>query len=347
MMTQSQSPSGYFPASDPLGRWLAVLQERETHSQADRLSAIQQLKTLSKGPSAQLRVITALAEALQKDDSADVVQALLDWVLQLKLLVAVMPLVHLALADVAAVFQPDSDGEATTTETSFKQSDKGIRIRCKAIKALGMIGDERALTPLMELLNERHLNYRIRLEAAEALGRLGDRKAVAPLIDLVSDERESSLYVKESAVKALGMLGDIRALDPLLHLFESKKGLKEKFRFLAEQTLLAIGRLGAKQGGEQVDHALLNALIDPSSTIRIAAAESIGELGEPHYLPALTQRLFDESQEVAQSALASIYKIGDTPALRDLLEHENLPHYLREEILDFLLETEPDDLPPE
>jgi HEAT repeat protein len=47
--------------------------------------------------------------------------------------------------------------------------------------ALGSIGQERALQPLLEALHHRAV--RVRIQAAEALGALGDMRAVGPLID--------------------------------------------------------------------------------------------------------------------------------------------------------------------
>jgi HEAT repeat protein len=105
---------------------------------------------------------------------------------------------------------------------------------------------------------------------------------------------------------------------------------------------MAVGRLAGKDN-DKANEALLRALQDVQPEVRLAAAESAGELANEAYMPALHLRLWDESTQVAQCALAAIYKIGHTRALRELLTLENLPSYLREEILDFLLEAEPDE----
>jgi len=54
-------------------------------------------------------------------------------------------------------------------------------------------------------------------------------------------------------------------------------------------------------------------------------------------LPILHQRLFDENMEVAHAALTGVYRVGGMSALKGLLEIEELPRFLREEILDFLV----------
>ena len=53
----------------------------------------------------------------------------------------------------------------------------------------------------------------VRKEAALALGIIGDERAVEPLIDALHDD---DLEVREWAAWALGMVGDERAVEPLI-----------------------------------------------------------------------------------------------------------------------------------
>jgi HEAT repeat protein len=235
-----------------------------------------------------------------------------------------------------------------------------VKLRCQAIRLLGIMEAEEATVPLMTLLHDKSTNYRVRLEVAEALGRLQNTKAVNPLIALLKDDKESSLYVKESAVKALGMLGDIRALEPLLDLFEAQQGFRKKTTFLFEQIVTAIGRLGQQNHPQNAARkkaltSLLKALQDTAPSIRLAAVEALSEVGEPTDLPCLTPLLFDENMDVAHATLVAIYKLGDIDALQAILDQEeNLPHYLSSEIQEFLLleadnnedESASDDTPP-
>ena len=75
------------------------------------------------------------------------------------------------------------------------------------------------------------------------MGRIGDKYAVKPLIDVVEDEDEKSVYLKESATFALGLLGDTSAIDPLVSILESKQGFIDKFTFLKERIVEALGKL--------------------------------------------------------------------------------------------------------
>ena len=59
-------------------------------------------------------------------------------------------------------------------------------IQESAVRALGDLGDERAVEPLIGLLS--HEDSDIQYYAVQALGDLGDERAVEPLIGLLSHE---------------------------------------------------------------------------------------------------------------------------------------------------------------
>jgi len=218
--------------------------------------------------------------------------------------------------------------------SDFANSDESMRLRCAAAQALGKIRDERAIIPLMSLLNDRDMNYRLRLAAAEALGKIGHDHAVNPLIDILNDEREKSIYLKESAVKALGMLGDIRAIEPLIDVLESKRGIRDKFNFLKEQVIEAIARIGSPN--RKATDSLLYALKDSAPSIRLAAVEALAEIGEDDCIPMLAQMVKDTEDDVAIAAIAAIYHLGGETAIRDLLKQENLPQFLRDELESYI-----------
>ena len=96
------------------------------------------------------------------------------------------------------------------------------------IKALGMIGDKRAIKPLIEkIIRDRYTRY----EAAEALGmiRNWNSQELELLINALSDKEWG---IQESAVVALGMIGDLRSAEAVidwLFKFEAQSGyLAEK-----------------------------------------------------------------------------------------------------------------------
>jgi HEAT repeat protein len=92
-------------------------------------------------------------------------------------------------------------------------------VRRSAAKALGRIGDKRAVEPLIQALKDE--NYCVREEAAWALGDIGDTRAVEPLIQSLK-EIDTDRDVRHSAAGALGRIGDKRAVEPLLLALKDK-----------------------------------------------------------------------------------------------------------------------------
>ncbi len=269
------------------------------------------------------KALHSLLTVLLHDTDARLIMHIVGLLARKRVYSAVMPLVDIVLCTgQTAIEQHDKQ---------FSKSDVGLRVRIAAVQALGRMGDERAIVPLMSLLGNQGENYRLRLAAAESLGRLGDTQALNPLLNIVNDEQESSLYLKESAVKALGMLGDIRALDPLLEMFEAQKGIKNKFNFLKEQIVEALGRLGSNHN--RAMSALLDSLEDDASSIRLSAVESLSAIGDAKSIPALKSRLFDTDDDVAVAAASALYQLGGEVLIRDILQElENLPQFIREEL---------------
>jgi HEAT repeat protein len=127
--------------------------------------------------------------------------------------------------------------------------DKDPILRCNAAKALGEIGDVRAVESLIFALEDR--NVALRKAAAEALGKIGDVRADTPLWKasrrdpmlveiseallkirgsqrikkmiaehdvegLLSALKDKGRYEKWNAITALGDLKDVRAIDPII-----------------------------------------------------------------------------------------------------------------------------------
>ncbi len=129
-------------------------------------------------------------------------------------------------------------------KNSVNEEDFGayVNLRVICLKAISNYKDIKSITPVLYCLNNKNEHYKTRLAAAEALGKIGDKNAVESLINIVSDEEEKSVYVRESAAMALGMIGDMRALDPFLSILETKKNFLNKFTFLKERVIEAIGK---------------------------------------------------------------------------------------------------------
>lgn len=228
-------------------------------------------------------------------------------------------------------------GDAAIFDNPAFKPEQLMQVKASAVRALGRLNDDRAVIPLMSILNNRDENYRLRLSAAEALGRLGDEHALGSLVNIVQDDRESSLYLKESAVKALGLLGDIRAIDSLIHILESKRGIRDKFNFLKERAIESLGRIvGHSVDNERVVDSLQRSLMDEAYSIRLSAVEALGEVGDFRSLPRLQNMLFDKHEDVAMAAVESIFAIGGVTAIEQMLTLEKLPEIIKDELRAYL-----------
>ncbi|HEV7395844.1 MAG TPA: HEAT repeat domain-containing protein [Pyrinomonadaceae bacterium] len=97
--------------------------------------------------------------------------------------------------------------------------DKMDSVRAAAVVALGQIGDEAAVVPLVEVLSsttdskgkkKRESNEFILRAAARSLGEIRSRAAVPALIDLLGNEK-MPIDVRREAATSLGLIGDSSA----------------------------------------------------------------------------------------------------------------------------------------
>src|SRR5438093_249739 len=94
-------------------------------------------------------------------------------------------------------------------------------------KALGKIGDARAVEPLCGALGDVR-NYLTHEYAAEALAKIGDPRAVEPLCKVlgnkdIDDRRQAG---RPFAAEALGKIGDARAVETLCEALGDRNGHK-------------------------------------------------------------------------------------------------------------------------
>jgi HEAT repeat protein len=138
--------------------------------------------------------------------------------------------------------------------------------RRSAARALGYIGDHRAIKPLIKtLIGDR--DQSVRNASTVALGRIGDPKAVEPLIkELVTNKTLD-------AAETLGKLGDCRAVEPLI------KTLLNRDCYIPVR-VAAVNALG-EIGDSQAVEPLIKTLLDKEDSIRIAAAMALDNLSEP------------------------------------------------------------------
>ncbi len=215
------------------------------------------------------------------------------------------------------------------------------KVRSTAVRILGNLKDNNAVDSLLYVLNNNKESYKLRLDAADALARIGDTYAVPSLINVASDDKENSVYVRESAVKALGLLGDIRAVDPFIKILEKNKAVAEKFKYLREQIVRAIGRLGTCD--ERTIRALEQALLDESPHVRIEALDALSQVDNERIQEIIEPFILDKEEIVARTAIGALYDVAGREYLEDLLEKDDLPEHCKDEIVLIFEEEDEED----
>ena len=133
----------------------------------------------------------------------------------------------------------------TDTETLSERSQS---VRCTAAWALGEIGGDRAIEALIKVL----VDYRneVRASAAIALGKIGDKRAVEPLIKMLRPNKMMGHSVGMAAM-ALGKIGDVRAVGPLIKSLTYVRWInstpRDIMNFEAADALGEIGNIRAVQ----------------------------------------------------------------------------------------------------
>jgi len=177
-----------------------------------------------------------------------------------------------------------------------KLDSEDREVRLRSAKALGYLGDRRAIKPLLALL-EGDKEAKVRLWAAISLGKMGDPEGISYLFSFLGSEDNLS---RKMAVDALVEVGEL----VVPKLIDSLKDENHLVRCSAAQAL-GIGRFpGAVP-------ALVAALQDTSAEVRWNAAVALGMIGDSSASEALKAAASDTSQTVAFYANWSLERLGE------------------------------------
>jgi HEAT repeat protein len=98
-------------------------------------------------------------------------------------------------------------------------NDTDDRVRVKAIDTLGHLKAKEAVPVFVQKLFLRDTDQATKARLLAALGKIGDDRATSPLVDLLS--RDSDRAIHGTAVYALGEIGDPKAIPGLEKLAAS------------------------------------------------------------------------------------------------------------------------------
>lgn len=154
--------------------------------------------------------------------------------------------------------------------------DPDARVRVRAVRATGRVGDERAVEPLSKLA--RKAPPGAREDIATALGEIGGEDALAALDPLMEDD---SADVRRAAIRALGQFEECR---PVGRVVDRLTDEDDELRRAAARAIVDL---------------LSNAPTNDSHELRTAVVEALSTSHEGAVLEALVE-LFEESSDAVR-----------------------------------------------
>jgi phycocyanobilin lyase subunit alpha len=161
--------------------------------------------------------------------------------------------------------------------------------------------------------------YPLRRNAARALGKLGDRRAVPGLTQCLACE---DFYVREAAAQSLGMLADTSCIPALLPLLQGGLAAARPVPgrpHLAQPYEAVMEALGMLAGGTEWQSeaiALVQPFLEHSvERVQYAASRAMYQLtNEPQYGDRLVQALSADDINLRRVALSDLGAVGYLPA---------------------------------
>ncbi|PSB23714.1 HEAT repeat domain-containing protein [Stenomitos frigidus] len=202
---------------------------------------------------------------------------------------------------------------------NLQGADLGLRFYAAWWLGRFRVRDEAAIQALIAALEDEADQteaggYPLRRNAARALGKLGDRRAVPVLIQSLSC---SDHYVREAAAQSLQALGDSACVPALLNLLAT--GLQGE-QLVPNQPDLSqpydaiLEAVGALRAAHAISH-VKPFLEHPTERIQYAAIRAMYQLThEAAYGEQLVQALKSPSLQLRRTVLADLGAIGYLPA---------------------------------
>lgn len=230
---------------------------------------------------------------------------------------------------------PDTDvGEMPEHEQTLQRllaqlHSNDVAAREAAVRALGHLGDARAVEPLLARVHDADEDAEVRIQAALALGALGDRSASGPLLTFLESQALMLPYQEVTlcayVIDALGLLAEARAVDPLL------SGLDHEDIDIRKASWQALARIG-----EPAVLLLIEALGDTSRRGRWFIVDALGRIGDSRAIAPLRRLLDDPTTDqyvrgAVASALGRLHAEQSFAILISLLHTEDETSFVRQE----------------
>lgn len=225
--------------------------------------------------------------------------------------------------------QPDGQLTPTQMIKNLKGSDLGLRVYAAWWLGRFRVKTSDSINALIGALEDEDDRtdaggYPLRRNAARALGKLGDKKAVAPLMEALTC---TDFHVREAAVQSLGMLGDQSCITSLLQLLQDKisgtnpapepPNLNQPYDSILE----TLGELGASSELPLISSFLNHELL----RIQFSAARAMyqltsSEIDAKQYADRLIEGLSHQDLQLRRSVLLDLGAIGYFPAAKAIFD---------------------------
>jgi HEAT repeat protein len=197
--------------------------------------------------------------------------------------------------------------------TVLKEGDRASRDGAQgALIAIGAA----AVAPMIAALKEGKL--KAAPDVIEALGEIRDNRAVTPLIDVL---RGKDIYARKSAVRALVKVGDAHALGGICAaLQDSKVGLDVAL----DAAGICGSKLGNATVRDLTFKRLCDALRSGETGLRKRAAGSLGSMDDPRVVAPLIGALADANCDVRSAAAKVLIGLYQSRLLDNAQRHNIL-----------------------
>ena len=206
-----------------------------------------------------------------------------------------------ALDDIGVEVLDEGDRSAVvgTLLWCLEELQNDVDVYGAAARALGRLGERRALPLLLRLLNYEYTNISEHQEAAAwALGELRDPAAIPALIESMTNPS-----VGEISLVSLARIGSVEAVEPILSRFDDSWWYPGQAA--AARTL---GELGDRRACPTLSRLLSTS---PRSDVRRAAAKALGRIGGQDAVAPLIVALSDPDEQTAIEARDALGSIAE------------------------------------
>lgn len=187
------------------------------------------------------------------------------------------------------------------------------QVRQQAARALGEMGDRKALNPLLSVLQNSKEQQSVRWNAATAIGQLKDAGGLKPL--LVIAQNKQDVILQSKAIKAIGQITDPQAArEHVAALAISNKEIQKA----STHALQVMSR--------QAVDALVEGLQHKDGNTRILIIELLGASGDRRAMaPLLGIMKDDHMAEVRLKAMKALVSMGGVPPKEAFIVASNDP----------------------